>query len=105
MRFGILRQPITLGEAVQQTPAGGGATAFSTIFGAVRNVVGGLFGVITVLLLTFYMLVESREIRSFFVRLFPRRERVACRGNQRDGDRQGERVAGRPASARRSSSA
>ncbi len=75
VRFGILRQPITLGEAVRQTPASGGATAFSTIFGAVRNVVGGLFGVITVLLLTFYMLVESREIRSFFVRLFPRRER------------------------------
>jgi predicted PurR-regulated permease PerM len=75
VRFGILREPITLGEAVRQTPAGGGATAVSTIFGAVRNVLGGLFGVVTVLLLTFYMLVESREIRSFFVRLFPRRER------------------------------
>ncbi|MGH9173625.1 MAG: AI-2E family transporter [Vicinamibacterales bacterium] len=75
VRIGILRQPITLGEAVRQTPASGGAEAFSTIFGAVRNVVGGLFGLITVLLLTFYMLVESREIRSFFVRLFPRRER------------------------------
>lgn len=75
VEFGILRQPITLGEAVRQAPAGGGATAVSTIFGAVRNVVGGLFGLITVLLLTFYMLVEAREIRSFFVRLFPRRQR------------------------------
>lgn len=76
VRMGILGRPITLGEAVQQTPAGGGATAFSTLFGAVRNVVGGVFGLITVLLLTFYMLVESREIRSFFVRLFPHRERA-----------------------------
>jgi predicted PurR-regulated permease PerM len=80
IRRGILTHEITLGEAVQQTPAGGGASAFATIFGAVRNVVGGLFGVITVLLLTFYMLVESREIRSFFVRLFPipQRRRVAA---------------------------
>ena len=75
VRFGILRQPITLGDAVRQTPASGGASAVSTLFGAVRNVLGGLFGLVTVLLLTFYMLVESREIRSFFVRLFPRRER------------------------------
>jgi predicted PurR-regulated permease PerM len=75
VRMGILRQPITLGEAVRQAPAAGSATAFATIFGAIRNVVGGIFGVISVLLLTFYMLVESREIRSFFVRLFPIRHR------------------------------
>ena len=29
LRFGILREPITLGDAVQQTPASGGATAVS----------------------------------------------------------------------------
>lgn len=80
IRMGVLRQPITLGEAVQQAPAAGGAGAVSTIFGAVRNVVGGVFGVITLLLLTFYMLVESREIFSFFIRLFPvkQRPRVAA---------------------------
>ena len=80
VRRGILRQPITLGDVVQQAPSGGGATAFSTLFGAVRNVVGGVFGLISVLLLTFYMLVEAREIRSFFVRLFPvpQRARVAA---------------------------
>lgn len=75
MRVGVLRQPITLGEAVQQAPTSGAGSAVSTIFGAVRNVVGGVFGVITLLLLTFYMLVESREIFSFFVRLFPPKQR------------------------------
>ena len=55
--------------------------AVATIFGAVRNVVGGVFGIITLLLLTFYMLVESREIFSFFVRLFPRH--AARRGSRR----------------------
>ena len=79
VRWGILREPITLGDAVRQAPATGSATAVSTIVGAVRNVIGGLFGVVTILLLTFYMLVEAREIRSFFVRLFPipQRKRVA----------------------------
>jgi predicted PurR-regulated permease PerM len=78
-RIGILREPITIGQAVQQAPATG-ATAAATVLGAVRNVVGGVFGVLTLLLLTFYMLVESREIFSFFVRLFPgaQRPRVAA---------------------------
>jgi predicted PurR-regulated permease PerM len=77
--MGILREPITIGDAVKQAPATG-ATAAATVFGAVRNVVGGVFGVLTLLLLTFYMLVESREIFSFFVRLFPvdQRPRVAA---------------------------
>jgi predicted PurR-regulated permease PerM len=75
IRIGILREPITLTEAVQQAPKAGAGTVAATIFGYVRNVVGGLFGFVTILLLTFYMLVESREIFSFFVRLFPRRQR------------------------------
>jgi predicted PurR-regulated permease PerM len=83
MRIGILQQPVTLSAAVQQAPAGDAGNVATTIFGYVRNVVGGLFGVITILLLTFYMLVESRELFSFFVRLFPvgERRRVASIGN------------------------
>jgi predicted PurR-regulated permease PerM len=76
IRLGILRRPITLGEAVQQAPAGGGATAVTTIFGAVRNVLGGVFGIVTLVLLTFYMLVDAQQIFTFFVRLFPRGERA-----------------------------
>jgi predicted PurR-regulated permease PerM len=75
VRIGILPRPITLGEAVKQAPAAGGATAVTTIIGAVRNVLGGVFGIITLLLLTFYMLVESQQIFRFFVRLFPARNR------------------------------
>ena len=83
IRVGILSQRITLGEAMQQAPAAGAGDAAATIFGYVRNVVGGLFGAITILLLTFYMLVESRELLSFFVRLFPQpqRRRVAMVSN------------------------
>jgi predicted PurR-regulated permease PerM len=77
VRLGILRQPITLGEAVQQTPTSGGATAaVTTLFGAVRNVLGGVVAIVTIVLLTFYMLVDSQNIFAFFVRLFPRRHRA-----------------------------
>ena len=84
IRYGILRRTITIGEAVQQAPAtagaaGAGASAVGTIFLALRNVVGGVFGTITLLLLTFYMLVESREILSFWVRLFPAKQREHVR--------------------------
>jgi len=83
IRVGILSDRITLGEAVQQAPTASAGDAAATIFGYVRNVIGGLFGAITILLLTFYMLVESREILSFFVRLFPahQRRRVATVSN------------------------
>jgi predicted PurR-regulated permease PerM len=75
LRMGILRERISLSDAVQQAPTAEAGNVASTIFGYVRNVVGGLFGVVTILLLTFYMLVESREILSFFVRLFPVHQR------------------------------
>lgn len=75
IRIGILNDRITLGEAMQQAPAAGAGNAAAAAFGYLRNVVGGLFGAITILLLTFYMLVESREILSFFVRLSSVKER------------------------------
>jgi predicted PurR-regulated permease PerM len=79
IRVGILSERITLGEAMQRAPTAGAGDAAATVLGYLRNVIGGLFGAITILLLTFYMLVESREILSFFVRLFPihQRRRVA----------------------------
>jgi predicted PurR-regulated permease PerM len=48
----------------------------TTLFGAVRGVLGGLFGTVTLILLTFYMLVDSKDIFSFFVKLFPRQRRA-----------------------------
>jgi predicted PurR-regulated permease PerM len=76
VRMGILQQPITLGEAVQTPTSGSATAAVSTLFGAVRNVLGGVFAIVTIVLLTFYMLVDSQTIFAFFVRLFPRRNRA-----------------------------
>ena len=72
---GILREPITIRDAVQQAPTGGGATAVLTIFTTARSVLGGVLGIVTLVLLTFYMLVDSKAIFSFFLRLFPRNHR------------------------------
>lgn len=77
---GILQRPITLGEAMQRAPAAESRDAVTTVLGAAWSVVGGLFGVVTLLLLTFYVLVESRGIFHTFVRLFPPDQRARVAG-------------------------
>ena len=75
---GLLDHKLTLQEAVQHAPgqvAGVGGDAVTTVAGAVMGVAGGLFGVVTILILTFYMLVESEAIFDGFIRLFPRERR------------------------------
>ena len=76
---GLLRAPIEWRDLVQQAPATGGTVAVGTVFGALVGVLGGLFGLLTILILTFYLLVESEGLHAAFLRLFPRRnrERVA----------------------------
>jgi predicted PurR-regulated permease PerM len=71
---GWLIRELTVQEAVQQTPVGG-SDAFGTVFAAVWGLVGGIFGVITILILTFYLLVDLDALRRFFIRLFPRESR------------------------------
>jgi predicted PurR-regulated permease PerM len=71
---GWLKQPITLQEAVSRAPGVGGDTV-TTVVSAVTGIAGGVFGVITILILTFYLLVEAEAIFNRFVRLFPRDRR------------------------------
>lgn len=74
MRYGVLQDRVTLEEAVRNAPAGGG-NAVGTVAVAVSRVLGGLFGFFTILILTFYLLIESDSLFSGFARLFPRSER------------------------------
>lgn len=71
---GVLREPIEWRDLVQ-APVSGGSQAVGTVFGAVVGVLGGLFGLLTILILTFYLLVESEALHNTFLRLFPRRTR------------------------------
>jgi predicted PurR-regulated permease PerM len=71
---GWLKEHLTMREAVERAPGTGGETV-GKVAGAVAGVAGGIFGVVTILILTFYMLIDSWNLRESFVRLFPRERR------------------------------
>ena len=72
---GLLGRELTVREAVEQAP-GGGTDTVGTVVGAVWGLVGGVFGIVTILILAFYLLLESDAIVTSFVRIFPRGERA-----------------------------
>ena len=72
---GLLRGPIEWREIVQRAPVSGGSGAVGTVFGAVIGVLGGLFGLVTILILAFYFLIDADTIVNTTVRLFPRDRR------------------------------
>jgi predicted PurR-regulated permease PerM len=73
--WGLIAPDASFKDLLQQAPAGGGGDAVSVVLGALWGFVGGIFGVVTILLLTFYMLVDAERIFELFVRIFPRGER------------------------------
>lgn len=77
MNKGVLTEHLTMREAVARAPGSGG-DAVGRVAGAVGNVAGGIFGIVTILILTFYLLVDSGSLRLQALHLFPRqhRERV-----------------------------
>lgn len=70
--WGLISPDASYKEILKQAPVNGGNVA-GVIISTMGGVLGGIFGFVSMLLLTFYFLVESRSIFSFSVRLFPRR--------------------------------
>jgi predicted PurR-regulated permease PerM len=84
VNHGLLTREISAQEAVQQTAASSGAQdTIGLVVNALWGFVGGIFGIVTILVLAFYLLVDSSGLISVFVRLFPRDNRAqvqdACR--------------------------
>jgi predicted PurR-regulated permease PerM len=75
---GLLSRELTVQEAVARTPVGN-TDAVGAVIGAITGFVGGIFGFLTILILTFYMLVDGESFVAGFVRLFPRSERTRIR--------------------------
>ena len=75
---GWMGRELSVSEAVQKTPVGG-SDAVGTVLGAIWGVIGGIFGAVTILILTFYLLVDSDPLVTGFVRLFPRARRPRVR--------------------------
>jgi predicted PurR-regulated permease PerM len=70
---GLLDHPITLEEAMQSAPGPG--QAVGTVASAVTSVFAGILAVLTILILTFYLLIDSDSLFAGFARLFPRQDR------------------------------
>ena len=86
---GVLSREVTIGEAVRQAPGAAGSDAVGTVVSAIWGFVGGVFGVVTILIVAFYVLVDADNIVRALVRLFPRPERARVRDALR---RAGEKV-------------
>jgi predicted PurR-regulated permease PerM len=71
---GLITSDMSIGDALRQTPVAG-TDAVGTVVGAIWGFIGGIFGFVTILILSFYMLVEADRMVTAFVRLFPRAER------------------------------
>ena len=84
MAKGLLSEHLTLREAAQRAPVGGGGEAVGTVFGAIMGVLGGLFGLLTILILTFYLLVDADSLRDTLLRLFPSSQRPRVAAASRD---------------------
>ena len=76
MDKGLLSEHLTWREAVERADVGGGERAVGTVFSALTGVVGGIFGLLTILIVTFYFLVEAGRLRETWLELFARRNRA-----------------------------
>lgn len=72
--WGLISPDASFKDLLQQAPAGSG-DAVTVVLATLFGFVGGIFGIISILLLTFYLLVDSQRVFAVFVRLFPRRDR------------------------------
>ena len=72
--WGVMSPAASFNDLLKQAP--GGSDAVGVVMSTLWGFVGGMLGLVTILLLTFYLLVESQSIFNFFVRLFPRERRA-----------------------------
>jgi predicted PurR-regulated permease PerM len=84
IRHGLMTHRITLQEAVENAPAGSGANAVNTVLLAIWSFGGGVFGVFTVLILSFYLLVEAESLFNYATRFVPAGRRAAFTAASRE---------------------
>jgi predicted PurR-regulated permease PerM len=75
IRYKLMSHSVSIQEAVQNAPAGSGGSAINTVFTAIGSVVGGLFGVVTILILSFYLLVDGKRMFEYITHLVPEQSR------------------------------
>jgi predicted PurR-regulated permease PerM len=78
----VLNTHVSFAEIVQQAP--GSSDAFGTILVGFWGLLGGVFGVVTILILTFYLLIESEALFRAVLQLFPTRRQAQVRAVSRE---------------------
>jgi predicted PurR-regulated permease PerM len=80
----LMTHSVTLEEAVQSAPSGAGGNAVGTVLVAISSFIGGMFGLVTILILTFYLLIEAGAMFEYLMRFVPaaRRGDVASAARQ-----------------------
>ncbi len=73
IRYGVIEHRLTLQELLQRAPRPGDAVG--TLTTAVSGILGGIVGVLTILILTFYFLLEADSLVDGVLRFFPRSRR------------------------------
>jgi len=71
----LMTHRVTLEEAVQNAPSGTGGNAVGSVLVAISSLIGGVFGLITILILTFYLLIEASTMFEYFSRFLPHSQR------------------------------
>ena len=72
----LMTHRVTLEEAVQNAPSGASGNAVGTVLVAISSLIGGVFGLITILILTFYLLIEANAMFEYFARFLPASRRA-----------------------------
>lgn len=83
IRKGWLQEHLTMRQAVERAPGTGG-DAVTRVARAVAGVAGGIFGIVTILILTFYILVSSASLRDSVLRLVPKARRARVNAASRE---------------------
>ncbi len=73
----MMTRRVTFEQAVENAPTGTGANAVGTVLIAISTVVGGIFGFITILILSFYFLIEANAMFEYLIRFVPAERRGA----------------------------
>ncbi len=68
---GVLTHRVSGQEVLEHATGARGGQAVGTVFSALVGLVGGIFGLLTILILTFYFLVEAGSLRRTLLQVFP----------------------------------
>jgi predicted PurR-regulated permease PerM len=76
IRYKLMTRTVSLQEAVRNVPVGSGTDAVGTMLIALSGVMGGLLGLVTVVILSFYLLIDAESLMKYATRFVPERQRA-----------------------------